>query len=38
MSELFVITTYFNPVGYASRRRNYDLFMQGMRARPVWLA
>lgn len=35
MSELFVITTYFNPVGYATRRRNYDLFMQGMRAAGV---
>ncbi|KAF1047852.1 MAG: hypothetical protein GAK35_00472 [Herbaspirillum frisingense] len=35
MSELFVITTYFNPVGYASRRRNYDLFMTGMRAARV---
>jgi hypothetical protein len=22
MSELFVITTYFNPAGYASRRRD----------------
>lgn len=30
-SELTAITTYFNPCGYASRRRNYDLFMDGMR-------
>jgi hypothetical protein len=29
--QLTVITTYFNPCGYASRRRNYDLFMDGMR-------
>lgn len=29
--ELFVITTYFNPCGYATRRRNYDLFMDGVR-------
>lgn len=35
MSELFVITTYFNPAGYATRRRNYDLFMAGMRAARV---
>lgn len=31
LSQLTVITTYFNPCGYASRRRNYDLFMDGMR-------
>lgn len=30
MSEVVVITTYFNPCGYASRRRNYDLFIEGM--------
>jgi hypothetical protein len=29
--QLYVITTYFNPCGYKSRRKNYDLFMQGMR-------
>lgn len=31
MSELVVITTYFNPCRYASRRKNYDLFMDDMR-------
>ena len=31
MSDLFVITTYFNPCGYATRRENYDRFMAGMR-------
>lgn len=31
LRQLAVITTYFNPCGYASRRRNYDLFMVGMR-------
>lgn len=31
MSQLTVITTYFNPCRYATRRKNYDLFMQGMR-------
>ncbi|GLZ74985.1 MULTISPECIES: hypothetical protein [Burkholderia] len=31
MSELFAVTTYFNPCGYATRRRNYDLFIEGMR-------
>ncbi|MES2040432.1 MAG: hypothetical protein V4495_21645 [Pseudomonadota bacterium] len=35
MSELVVLTTYFNPCRYASRRRNYDVFMQGMRAAGV---
>lgn len=30
MSELVAITTYFNPCRYATRRRNYDLFMAGM--------
>jgi hypothetical protein len=28
--ELAVITTYFNPVKYKSRRVNYDIFMAGM--------
>lgn len=31
LDQLTVITTYFNPCGYASRRRNYDLFIQGLR-------
>ncbi|MBS0308363.1 MAG: hypothetical protein JSS58_05265 [Proteobacteria bacterium] len=31
MSELVAITTYFNPCRYATRRRNYDLFIAGMR-------
>lgn len=31
MSALFVITTYFNPCRYATRRSNYDTFMNGMR-------
>lgn len=31
MSDLFVITTYFNPCGYATRRENYNRFMAGMR-------
>ncbi|WP_455923394.1 hypothetical protein [Pseudomonas putida] len=29
--SLVVLTTYFNPCRYATRRRNYDLFMAGMR-------
>ncbi|MFZ6766519.1 hypothetical protein ACO0LM_05485 [Undibacterium sp. Di26W] len=35
MSELVVLTTYFNPCRYLSRRQNYDAFMQGMRAAGV---
>ena len=31
MKQLSVITTYFNPCRYATRRRNYDTFMAGMR-------
>lgn len=31
MSDLIVITTYFNPCRYATRRRNYDLFREGLR-------
>jgi hypothetical protein len=31
MKELAVITTYYNPCAYVSRRRNFDLFMDGMR-------
>lgn len=31
MSELMAITTYYNPCGYVTRRRNYDVFMVGMR-------
>lgn len=30
MRELAVITTYYNPCGYATRRRNYDIFAKGM--------
>ena len=29
-NSLVVLTTYFNPCRYATRRRNYDLFMAGM--------
>lgn len=35
MSELVILTTYFNPCRYVSRRQNYDVFMQGMRAAGV---
>lgn len=28
--SLVVITTYFNPCGYQTRRKNYDVFMAGM--------
>ncbi|MDU8350996.1 hypothetical protein RYA05_03695 [Pseudomonas syringae pv. actinidiae] len=31
MKELIVITTYYNPMGYATRRKNYDLFMEDMK-------
>lgn len=31
MTDVVVITTYFNPCGYATRRRNYDLFAEGIR-------
>jgi hypothetical protein len=31
LDQLVVITTYFNPCRYVSRRRNYDLFMQGLK-------
>lgn len=31
MSELAIITTYFNPCRYINRRKNYDIFMDGMR-------
>jgi len=30
MSELIVITTYFNPCRYVTRRNNYRLFIEGM--------
>lgn len=30
-SQLAVITTYFNPCRYSTRRKNYDLFIHGMR-------
>jgi hypothetical protein len=35
VEQLAVITTYFNPCRYQTRRRNYDLFMAGMRAAGV---
>lgn len=35
MSELAVITSYFNPCRYQTRRTNYDLFRQGMRQASV---
>jgi hypothetical protein len=35
MSELVVITTYYNPCRWESRRKNYDLFMDGMREQGV---
>jgi len=35
MSELVALTTYFNPCRYVSRRRNYEVFMRGMRASGV---
>ena len=31
-SDLWVITSYFNPCRYRSRRENFDLFMAGMEA------
>lgn len=34
-NELIVITTYFNPCKYVTRRRNYDLFMQGLKKNGV---
>lgn len=30
MSKLVAITTYFNPMRYVTRRKNYDLFMAGL--------
>ena len=30
-NELIVITTYFNPCGYKSRRVNYDKFIKGLK-------
>jgi len=35
MSELMAITTYFNPCRYQTRRKNYDLFMAGLKATGV---
>lgn len=35
MSELVVLTTYFNPCRYATRRRNYDVFMRDMHSAGV---
>ena len=35
MSELIVITTYYNPCHYKSRRRNYDIFISDMRSAGV---
>ena len=33
MSSLWLITTYFNPLGWRSRRRNYDIFRRHLDAR-----
>ncbi|GBG14806.1 UvrABC system protein A [Novimethylophilus kurashikiensis] len=33
--SLAVITTYYNPCRYVTRRKNYDIFMAGMRAAGV---
>ena len=30
-SDLWVITSYFNPCRYKTKRENYDTFMEGMR-------
>jgi hypothetical protein len=35
LSEIVAITTYFNPCRYRTRRANYDVFMEGMRASGV---
>jgi hypothetical protein len=35
VSEFCVVTTYFNPCAYQTRRRNYDRFIDGMRAAGV---
>jgi hypothetical protein len=35
MSGLFVITTYFNPCRYVTRRKNFDLFVEGLRRQGV---
>lgn len=35
MQELVVITTYFNPCRYKTRRRNFDLFLEGIRSAGV---
>jgi hypothetical protein len=35
--ELAVVTTYYNPCRYKTRRRNYDLFMAGMREAGVFV-
>lgn len=32
MSDLWVVTTYFNPCGYATRRINYERFIAGLTA------
>ena len=34
-SELWAITTYFNPCGYKTRRQNYDRFLAGLAAQGV---
>lgn len=31
MNQLCVITTYFNPCNYKTRRSNYDIFVEGLR-------
>lgn len=33
--ELIVLTTYFNPCGYQTRRKNYDEFVKGLKANGV---
>lgn len=35
--DFAVVTTYFNPSRYATRRRNYDIFMEGMRKAGVFV-
>jgi hypothetical protein len=34
--KVAAITTYFNPCGYQTRRRNFDLFAEGMREAGVF--
>lgn len=37
MSELWVITSFFNPSAYKTKERNYQLFRDGLRARGIQL-